>query len=63
MRNRIDACGIERSPGVLRVRGVPERVAAITGFAEAAILSPDERSLYYHKKEGTRFVLYRVVRP
>ncbi|MES2176361.1 MAG: hypothetical protein V4550_00740 [Gemmatimonadota bacterium] len=42
--------------------GVPKRIAAITGFVEGATLSPDERSVYYHKKDGTRFVLYRVVK-
>lgn len=40
----------------------PERVAAATGFVEAATLSPDGLSLYYHKKVGDRFVIYRVTR-
>jgi hypothetical protein len=40
--------------------GKPRRLTAIEGFAEGATLSPDERSLYYHKKEGNRFVIYRV---
>jgi Tol biopolymer transport system component len=40
----------------------PERVAAIRGFVEAPALSPDGRSLYYHLKEGERFVIYRVSR-
>src|SRR5215510_10869290 len=40
----------------------PERVAAIRGFVEAPALSPDGRSLYYHLKEGERFVIYRVTR-
>jgi Tol biopolymer transport system component len=38
------------------------RIDAITGFAEAPTLSPDGLSLYYHKKENDRFVLYRVTR-
>ena len=38
------------------------RVAAIKGFVEAPTLSPDGRSLYYHLKEGERFVIYRVTR-
>ena len=42
--------------------GAPLRVSAMTGFVEGATLSPDERSLYYHKREGSRFVLYRVQR-
>ena len=41
---------------------LPERVAAIKGFVEAPTLSPDGRSLYYHLKEGERFVIYRVTR-
>jgi len=40
----------------------PERVAATRGFVEAPALSPDGRSLYYHLKEGERFVIYRVSR-
>jgi hypothetical protein len=40
----------------------PERTAAITGFVEAATLSPDGRSLYYHLKDGERFVIFRVTR-
>jgi len=42
--------------------GIPQRLEAITGFVEGAALSPDERSLYYHRKDGARFVLYRVLR-
>jgi hypothetical protein len=38
------------------------QVAAIKGFVEAPTLSPDSRSLYYHLKEGERFVIYRVTR-
>jgi hypothetical protein len=41
----------------------PKRVQAITGFAEAPTLSPDEKSLYYHKNENNQFVIYRVTRP
>jgi len=40
----------------------PKRLAAITGFVEGPTLSPDEQSLYYHKKEGGHLVLYRVRR-
>ncbi|MEW6280384.1 MAG: hypothetical protein AB1758_17270 [Candidatus Eremiobacterota bacterium] len=42
--------------------GAPERLWAADGFVEAPALSPDERSLYYHKLEGGRFVLYRLTR-
>jgi hypothetical protein len=40
----------------------PHRLSMITGFVEAPTLSVDEKSLYYHKKENGRFVLYRVTR-
>jgi hypothetical protein len=33
-----------------------------TGFVEGPTLSPDEKSLYYHKREGGVFVIYRVTR-
>jgi len=42
--------------------GVAERVAAITGHVEAPSLSGDGRSLYYHRLDGNRFVIYRVGR-
>ncbi len=42
--------------------GPPERLVAIEGFVEAPTLSDDGRSLYYHKKEGELFVIYRVTR-
>src|SRR5437764_1438319 len=42
--------------------GVPQRIAAITGFVEAPTLSGDGRSLYYHRLEDNRFVIYRVSR-
>jgi hypothetical protein len=42
--------------------GAPQRVAAVEGFVEAATLSPDELSLYYHKRVGDKFILYRVTR-
>ena len=41
----------------------PLRLSAITGFVEAPTLSPDGLSLYYHKMENGRFVIYRVTRP
>jgi hypothetical protein len=40
----------------------PQRVEAIQGFAEAPALSRDGRSLYYHARRGSRFVIERVVR-
>ncbi len=41
----------------------PKKVQAITGFVEGPTLSPDEKSLYYHKNENNLFVIYRVTRP
>jgi hypothetical protein len=44
---------------------VPQLVSAISGFVEGPTLSPDERSLYYHKQDGAtgQFQIYRVTRP
>jgi WD40-like Beta Propeller Repeat len=41
----------------------PIKIQAITGFAEAPTLSPDEKSLYYHENVSGTFVIYRVTRP
>jgi hypothetical protein len=43
--------------------GTPRKIKAITGFAEAPALSPDEKSLYYHEMVDGTFVIYRVTRP
>lgn len=40
----------------------PMRLGDLDGFVEAPTLSPDERSLYYHRREGTRFVIYRATK-
>jgi hypothetical protein len=40
--------------------GPPVRIAAITGFVEASTLAPNQRTLYYHKKENERHLLYMV---
>jgi Tol biopolymer transport system component len=42
--------------------GKPVKIEAITGFAEAPALSPDEKSLYYHLNVAGTFVIYRVTR-
>jgi Tol biopolymer transport system component len=42
--------------------GQPRKIAAITGFVEAPTLSPDGRSLYFHKMDSGRFRLYLVTR-
>ena len=41
----------------------PRKIAAITGFAEAPALSPDEKSLYFHLRVNGIFEIYRVTRP
>ena len=43
--------------------GAPKQIQAITGFVEGPTLSPDEKSLYYHKRENSLYVIYRVTRP
>ncbi len=45
--------------------GAPQLVIAIEGFVEGPAFSPDEKSLYYHrKKTGTeQYEIYRVTRP
>jgi Tol biopolymer transport system component len=37
----------------------PQRLP-LTGFVEAATFSPDERSIYFHKREGAKFVLMQL---
>jgi Tol biopolymer transport system component len=38
------------------------RLEALDGLVEAPSLSPDERAIYFHRKDGARFVVYRAVR-
>lgn len=38
--------------------GTPEVVRVADGFVEGPSLSPDGKSLYYHKKVGDRFVIF-----
>ncbi len=49
-------------PSALAPFETPQRVSVIEGFAEAPSLSPDGRSLYYHKRDGDRFGIWRVTR-
>ncbi len=42
--------------------GTPERLQAITGFAEAPSLSFDGKTLYYHLLVNNQFKLYKVTR-
>jgi hypothetical protein len=47
----------------LKPFGPPRKIEAISGFAEAPALSPDEKSLYYHLQVNGTFVIYRLTRP
>lgn len=40
--------------------GTPQVISSDTVFAEAPTLSADGCTVYYHQKEGNRFVLYRM---
>lgn len=42
--------------------GTPIRLAAIEGYAEAPSLTLDKRELYFHKKDGNVFRIYRATR-
>ncbi|MGA9669537.1 MAG: hypothetical protein WBQ94_10030 [Terracidiphilus sp.] len=53
---------VAKRAGKMQAFESPLRISAITGFVEGPTLSPDELSLYYHKKENGRFVIYRVTR-
>jgi WD40-like Beta Propeller Repeat len=67
---RLDRSGVLPTTVILRAArgstkapfGMPEHVSSATGFVEAPTLSSDGRSLYYHKREGERFVILRVAR-
>lgn len=39
--------------------GPPHRLAGIDGFVEAPTLTCDGKTLYFHRKDGDRYVLYR----
>jgi hypothetical protein len=38
----------------------PEHVAGLGEFVEGTAFGPDERLLYFHRKDGARFDLYAV---
>jgi Tol biopolymer transport system component len=42
--------------------GPAVKLEALTGFVEAPTFAADESAVYYHRKEGPRFVLYRARR-
>lgn len=67
---RFDHAGGWRSPVIYRAArasvtepfGAPQRVAAASGFVEAATLSGDGRTLYFHRRDEKRYVIYRTSR-
>ena len=42
--------------------GVPEVLSSIKGFVEAPTLSADGRTMYFHKKVGGKYVIFRTTR-
>lgn len=38
------------------------KITSIEGFAEGPTISPDGKSIYYHRREGSRFTIFRVTR-
>jgi Tol biopolymer transport system component len=42
--------------------GVPQRIISIEGYAEHPSLSPDGLTLYFHRKDGNVYRIYRTVR-
>lgn len=40
--------------------GVPRPIASVSGYAEAPTLSPDECSVYFHKRVDGRFAIFRT---
>ena len=40
----------------------PEILGSIHGFVEAPTLTGDGKTLYFHKREGSKFVLFKVHR-
>jgi len=42
--------------------GTPERLTALAGFVEAPSVAPDGHEIFFHRKEGPRFLIYRSER-
>ena len=40
--------------------GVPFKIESIKGFAEAATIAPDQKTIYFHMKENDKFGLYMI---
>jgi hypothetical protein len=53
---------VAKRKGVNEPFGEPSVISTIEGFVEGPSVTKDGRTLYYHKKDGSRFYIYRVVR-
>jgi hypothetical protein len=53
---------IARREATSRPFRAPLRISSIGGFVEGPTFSPDGRALYYHKRVGDRFQIWRVTR-
>lgn len=61
--------GLFREPAIYIARrkstedafGKARRLSALKGFVEAATFAPDGGAIYFHRREGTRYVLYRAI--
>lgn len=42
--------------------GAPERLVALQGYVEAATFAPDAEAIYFHRKDGKRFSIWRARR-
>lgn len=40
--------------------GPPQRLAALEGLVEAPTFTPDERAIYFHRKDGAKYGIYRA---
>jgi hypothetical protein len=40
--------------------GRASKIATLTGFVEAATIAPDQATIYFHKKDNNKFVLYKI---
>lgn len=54
---------LARRPSAEAPFGPPARIRAIPGFAEAPTFSPDGRWIYFHRRIGGRFSIWRVATP
>jgi hypothetical protein len=50
-------------PNTTKPFSKPAKLDAITGFVEAPSISPDGKSLYFHKRNPNGFGIWRVTRP